>query len=117
MPRSIALRELAELLGVLAHADRVRIVEELRSGERDVGSLAASLEVASSRVSQHLSVLRAHRIVHKRRESRHVYYRLAHPELATWLLTGLDFLETEAPSLRDSIARARVTFRADDDAR
>ncbi len=110
MPRAIAIRELADLLGVLAHPDRIRIVEELRAGERDVGTLAQTLEVAPARVSQHLSMLRAHRIVQKRRESRHVYYHLAHPELAAWLLRGFDFLQTEATQLRASIADTRAAF-------
>lgn len=32
-------KELPELPGVLAHPNRIRIIEELRDGERDVNSL------------------------------------------------------------------------------
>ena len=90
--RFVVSRELATLLGVLAHPHRVRIVEELRTGELDVNSLQDILVVSHSRVSQHLSVLRSHRIVTERREGRHVYYRLVHPGLAKWLVDGLAFL-------------------------
>ena len=67
MPRSIAITELASMLGVLSHPDRIRIVEELRSGERCVQDLAEALDCPQARISQHLSLLKSHRIVHKRR--------------------------------------------------
>jgi len=86
---------MANLLGVLAHPHRVRIIQELRQGELDVNSLQEVLEVSHSRVSQHLSVLRSHRIVTERREGRHVYYRLQHPDLARWILDGLAFVAQE----------------------
>ena len=97
MPWRVFLsKEMANFLGVLAHPHRVRIVEELRNGELDVNSLQAVLEVSHSRVSQHLSVLRAHRIVIERRDGRHVFYRLADGKLAQWLADGLEFLQNEA---------------------
>ena len=44
MPQqSLASREMASLLGVLAHPHRIRIVEELRAGELDVNSLQSIL--------------------------------------------------------------------------
>jgi DNA-binding transcriptional ArsR family regulator len=93
--RALIAKVLAELLGVLAHPHRVRIVEELRNGEMDVNSLQAVLEVSHSRVSQHLSVLRSHRIVAERREGRHVFYRLLQPSMAKWIVDGLQFLEVD----------------------
>ena len=113
--RSVVSRELAELLGVLAHPHRLRIVEELRAGELDVGALKDILEISHSGVSQHLSVLRAHRLVTERREGRHVFYRLCHPELASWLLDGLTFLESDAEAsqqLRQDVRRARAEWSA-----
>lgn len=91
--RALVAKELATLLGVLAHPHRVRIVEELREREQDVNSLRDILGIAHSGVSQHLGVLRAHRIVEERREGRHVFYHLRQPELASWLTVGLRFLE------------------------
>ena len=83
--RNIVAKALADLFSVFAHRDRVRIVEELRSGEKDVNALQAILGVTHSRTSQNLSVLRMNRIVAERREGRHVYYRLVQPEIAAWM--------------------------------
>jgi DNA-binding transcriptional ArsR family regulator len=93
-------KELAELFGVLSHPDRVRIIEELRDGERDVNALQALLGVSHSRTSQNLAVLRVHRIVAERREGRHVHYRLVQPELAPWILQGIHFLEADTISVQ-----------------
>ena len=80
------------MMGVLAHPERIWLVEELHGGERDVASLQVTLGVAQAKVSRHLAVLRAHRIVTERRDGRHVYYRLNHPDLATWVADGLTFV-------------------------
>ncbi len=93
--RAIAARELAKFFGVFSHPDRLRIVEELRDGERDVNALQETLGVSHSRTSQNLAVLRSHRVVIERREGRHVYYRLSHPDVADWVLDGLRFLEAD----------------------
>mgnify|MGYP002785387299 CR=1 FL=1 len=93
--RALAARELAKFFGIFSHPDRLRIVEELREGERDVNALQDALGVSHSRTSQNLAVLRSHRIVVERREGRHVFYRLAHPEVADWVLDGLRFLEAD----------------------
>ena len=80
--------ELADLLKTLGHPDRVRLVAALREDEKDVQTLSESLGVRQARVSQHLAVLRAGRVVEDRREGRHVLYRLARPALAAWLVVG-----------------------------
>ena len=110
--RTLVTKELADFLGVLAHPRRVRIIEELRDEERDVNSLQSALDISHSGVSQHLSVLRAHRIVLERREGRHVYYRLRQPELARWLLDGMPFLQAnqETSEVRDAIATVQAIW-------
>jgi DNA-binding transcriptional ArsR family regulator len=113
MPRSLALQELSDLLGVLSHPDRVRIVEELRGGELDVNHLADAIELRHARVSQHLALLRAQRVVEKRRDGRHVYYHLTQPRIAAWLIEGLDFLETrlrESDEVRSSVLKAKERY-------
>jgi DNA-binding transcriptional ArsR family regulator len=94
--RALLTKEMADFLGVLAHPHRVRIIQELRSGELDVNGLQTILEISHSRVSQHLSILRSHRVVIERREGRHVFYRLLQPKLSQWLLEGLEFLQHES---------------------
>ncbi len=108
--RSQVTKEMADLLGVLAHPHRIRIVEELREGELDVNSIQNILGVSHSRVSQHLSVLRAHRVVVERRAGRYVFYRLVEPKLAKWLLEGFDFLAVQSISnteLRSALNETR----------
>ena len=91
--RIIVSRELADLFRLLAHPDRLRLIEELRLGEQDVSSIAAALDLPATRISQHLAPLRAHRIVEDRREGRNHFYRLTHPGIAGWLVEALEFVE------------------------
>ena len=109
--RDLVTKELASLLGVFSHPHRIRIVEELRRGEQDVNSLQKILGIGHSRVSQHLSQLRAHKLVNERREGRHHYYSLAKAELAGWLLEGLDFIEAEMTNA-DKIHKACEEVRS-----
>ena len=115
--RRLATQALAELLGVLSHPDRVRIVEELRQGELDVNHLCERLGLAHARMSQQLSLLRNARVVVDRREGRHVYYHLADPRLAAWLLDGLAFVETgadRAERVRSAIHEVRMLWSEPD---
>jgi len=119
MPQhALVTKELADFLGVLAHPRRIRILEELRDEERDVNSLQSALEISHSGVSQHLAVLRAHRLVLERREGRHVFYRLRQPELARWLLDGMRFLQAnqETSEVRDAIATVQAIWSSSDPA-
>lgn len=95
MPRSIAIDELSTLLGILAHPDRIRLIEILKQGESDVNALSERLELSQARVSQHLSLLKSHHLVRKRKEGRHAYYNLYNVKIADWLLVGLDFVEVD----------------------
>lgn len=108
--RALVAKELAELLGALSHPHRIRIVEELRGEERDVNALQEAVGISHSGVSQHLMVLRSHRLVSERREGRRVFYRLRQPELAVWLMDATHFLEMEAAAaaeLRSAIDKTR----------
>ncbi|MEZ6136731.1 MAG: metalloregulator ArsR/SmtB family transcription factor [Pirellulaceae bacterium] len=108
--RLLAATELAEFLRALAHPRRIQILEELRRGERDVASIAKATSLAHSGVSQHLMVLRAHRVVSERREGRRVIYQLRSEALADWLVQGMDFLppmDQQADDVRRAIKKAR----------
>ena len=90
--RATASRALAEFFRVLSNPHRIRIVEQLRQGEVDVNGLQAATGLSHSNVSQHLAVLRAHRVVAERRDGRHVFYQLVQPALADWILAGFEYL-------------------------
>jgi DNA-binding transcriptional ArsR family regulator len=109
----LVTKELADLLGVLAHPHRIRIIEELREMERDVNTLQTALGISHSGASQHLSVLRAHRLVAERREGRHVYYHLRQPKLARWLVEGIEFVagtQEVAEDVRAAIESMRAKW-------
>lgn len=103
--RFVAASKLAEFMHAIAHPRRIQIVEELRGGETDVGSLSATLGISQSNVSQHLAVLRTQRVVVERRAGRHVYYRLRSTELPEWLVDSMRFVR-EATEENDEIRKA-----------
>ncbi len=91
--RMLAAKELANIFKILSHQDRIHIIEELRDEEKDVNTLCTILDLPPARVSQHLGLMRAHRILEERREGRHVFYHLTQPDIAKWIVDGLVFLE------------------------
>ncbi|WP_010582031.1 ArsR/SmtB family transcription factor [Schlesneria paludicola] len=111
--RALVAKELADFLRVLSHPHRIRIIEELRDAERDVNSLQDALGISHSGVSQHLMVLRSHRLVSERREGRRVFYQLPQPKIASWLMDATRFLENEslaATELRKAIDKTRRSW-------
>ncbi len=64
---------------------RLRILEELRGGERSVDELCDALGMKQPRISNHLACLRWCRFVATRRASQRIYYRLADPNVSAIL--------------------------------
>jgi DNA-binding transcriptional ArsR family regulator len=64
----------AEFFKALGHPTRVRILENLRHGQRSVQELQQALQLDQSTVSQHLAVLRAKNVVGARKEGTVVHY-------------------------------------------
>lgn len=113
--RVLVTKELADFLSVLSHPHRIRIIEELRDSELDVNSLQEVLGISHSGVSQHLMVLRSHRLVSERRDGRRVFYHLCQPEIAAWLMDATRFLERESAAvaeLRKAIDKTRKNWAA-----
>ena len=69
-------QRMAEFLGFLADANRLRILSILANQEMCVGDLAIALGMNESAVSHQLRTLRAIRLVNFRKQGRHVFYRL-----------------------------------------
>lgn len=72
----------ADVCRVLTDPKRLMLLDTLRSGERTVGELAASIGVALPNASQHLAVLRSSGLVESRRVGTTVVYHLAEPAIA-----------------------------------
>ncbi len=71
--------EAAEFLGLLASPHRLRLLCHLVEGELSVGELAERTDLRQATASQHLALLRAHKIVATRREGTTVYYAIKDP--------------------------------------
>ena len=69
-------------LKALAHPLRLRILEVLRDGERNVGEIEEAAEIGQPTLSQQLGVLRKAGLVETRKEAKLVYYRLGAERLA-----------------------------------
>lgn len=103
--RKVVAKKLGKLLSAISNPYRIRIIAELKDKEMCVTELKTALELASSGVSHHLSVLKALGVVKERREGHHVYYRLVHRDLAPWLIDGVKFIEPDSDSSKE-LARA-----------
>jgi ArsR family transcriptional regulator len=72
-------RDVAGVFKALGHPARVRMVRELRGGEKCVCDLVAAAGLGWSTVSRHLSVLREAGVVTDEKRGQQVIYRMALP--------------------------------------
>jgi DNA-binding transcriptional ArsR family regulator len=80
MTNSTQAKAISELLGSLAEPNRLRIIEILRAGSKNVTELSMMLESEIVNVSHHLSVLRGTGLVQDKKKGRFVEYSL-HPNV------------------------------------
>ncbi len=71
----------ADLCQMLSNPTRLKILEELKDGEKTVSDLVSKVGVRQANLSQHLSELRKRNLVKDRREGSNVYYKVAYPEV------------------------------------
>jgi DNA-binding transcriptional ArsR family regulator len=90
--RKVVATELAHVLRQISHPDRIRLLLKLQAGEQTVNELGDLLELSPTRVSQHLGVLRAVALVETKTRGQQRVYSLAQPDLAMWLIEGIDFI-------------------------
>jgi DNA-binding transcriptional ArsR family regulator len=67
----------AEMLAALAAPERLRIVQFLRHGPKNVSEIAEHMRASVVNVSHHLGVLRHAGLVRNRKQGRFVLYSLA----------------------------------------
>ena len=83
----------AELFSTLSDPNRVRIIAELLTGEKNVGEIAESIGMSGSAVSHQLRMLRQIRIVRTSKRGREVYYALDDAHVADLFSRGLDHVK------------------------
>jgi DNA-binding transcriptional ArsR family regulator len=84
----------AALLSALANPKRLLILCNLVNGEVPVGVLANQVGLSQSALSQHLSKLRAQKLVRTRRDAQTIYYSSNSAQVLT-LLGALESLYGE----------------------
>ena len=75
----------ARVIRILGHPLRLRILESLELGERNVTDLQEELGASQAVISQQLGILRSEDVVAARREGPRVYYRIIEPKVASIL--------------------------------
>lgn len=74
----LAVRTMAQL----SHPERLRVLCHLSErGEMPVSELQEHVELSASALSQHLTRMRQEGLISARRESKHVYYRIARRDI------------------------------------
>ena len=78
--RPEAFELIANRFRVLSDPLRLRLLQELRDGERNVSELVDALGAGQPSVSKHLKVLLDAGLVSRRQEGTAAYYQIAEPE-------------------------------------
>ena len=82
--------EVSRLLALMANPKRLLILCKLLEGDMTVGTLAATVGLGQSALSQHLAKLRAADIVSTRRQAQSITYSLASDEVRVLMATLYD---------------------------
>lgn len=110
--RTIVATELAHLLRQISHPDRIRLIQELQVGGQTVSELAANLDITATRLSQHLALLRSQGLLEVESSGQSRFYRLAQPELAVWLIDGIEFIANRiTPADQVEVEKAKMLWR------
>lgn len=99
--------DLVELLRVLAHPVRLKLIFAVRDQELAVGQIESATGIGQPLLSQQLGVLRNARIVETRREAKQIFYRLRPEALAPVRTLADQFsASSSATTTRDTSAGA-----------
>ncbi|BAY47917.1 transcription repressor SmtB [Scytonema sp. HK-05] len=86
-------QQMAEIFGVLADTNRLRLLSALASQELCVCDLAVLTKMSESAVCHQLRLLKVMRLVSYRREGRNVYYSLADSHIINLYRSLLEHLD------------------------
>jgi len=73
----------AEIFRVMSAPMRLKIINALREGERNVSELLARIPTTQPNMSQHLNTLHRAGVIGRRRDGVQVYYRLVNDRVVT----------------------------------
>jgi ArsR family transcriptional regulator len=71
------IEALAQLCHILGDQTRLRILQSLQDGERNVTSLCDELKLPQPTVSRHLAILRMAGLTNNRRAGKEIFYSLS----------------------------------------
>ena len=77
-----SLQAAAELLRVVAHPIRLRLIQMILQRAYTVGELAEACELPSAIVSGHLRLMQRHGLMAGKRDGRQVFYQVVEPSLS-----------------------------------
>lgn len=86
------VQEMAEFFKIFGDGTRIRVLQTLMEGEKNVGDLAEVLEMSQSAVSHQLRVLRQNGLVKYRKEGKVVFYSLDDEHVENVLQQGMAHL-------------------------
>ena len=95
----------ANLFKALAHPARIRVLEivSVADGPTPVSDILEQTGLEATLLSQHLAVLKRHRVVEAQRVGNAVYYQLAHPKISELLVIARAFLADTLAANREQI--------------
>lgn len=99
----------AELFSVLSTPIRLKIINAVRDGEKNVSELLTEIETTQPNMSQHLATLYRTGILGRRREGTQVYYRLQSDRVATLCRAVCTQVALELDPSHDVAASERLT--------
>jgi DNA-binding transcriptional ArsR family regulator len=79
----LTAREEAGVFKALADPTRRQILQDLRTGERSAGDIAAEFPISGPSISRHLNVLKSAGLVEERRDGNRILYSLVEERLAS----------------------------------
>ena len=82
-PSDEAFEKAAEMFRVMSAPMRLRIINALCHGEKNVGELLSAIHTTQPNMSQHLNTLYQAGVLGKRREGVQIYYRINNDKVVT----------------------------------
>ena len=79
--KSQNIKEAAEAMQAMAHPLRLKILCLVGNQELSVLEIVEAVGTSQSNVSQHLAILRGHRILLSRRDGNKIFYRIEDPRV------------------------------------